>query len=275
MDNIIYLKTIIHEDQTGYIKGRYIGANARLICDYFEHCENFDIPGILLFLDFEKAFDSVEWNFMLSVLKKFNFGEGFIRWVKILYNKPIISIKNNGWMSKDIKLNRGVRQGCPLSALIFVLTVEIMAIQIRKNNLIHGITCVDQEIKTSMYADDASLLLSDFGSLENAVNTVKDFSNVAGPNLNIDKTEGVLLGPLKGTLKSYSGVSFTEEPVRCLGVYVGHNKQECFYKNWTEKLDKIDIVFERWKISWFDMWFNIVKPRFLFKTVDLWSYIIA
>ncbi len=87
------LKNIIHEDQTGYIKGRYIGTNARLLEDYFEHCENFEIPGILLMLDFEKAFDSLEWNFMTSVLQKFNFGQGFINWVNILYTNPLISIK--------------------------------------------------------------------------------------------------------------------------------------------------------------------------------------
>ncbi len=99
------LKDIIHEDQKGYIKGRYIGANARLLVDHFERCENFKI--ILLLLDFEKAFDSIEWNFMISVLRKFNFGEGFIKWVKILYNKPMLAIKNNGWISKNIILGRG------------------------------------------------------------------------------------------------------------------------------------------------------------------------
>ncbi len=125
------LKNIINEDQTGYIKNRYIGTNARLLCDYFEHCDKFDVPGILLMLDFEKAFDSIEWNFMYKVLEKFNFGDNFIKWVKILYNQPVISIKNNGWLSSDIPLNRGIRQGCPLSALLFVLSVEVMATSIR------------------------------------------------------------------------------------------------------------------------------------------------
>ena len=70
-------------------------------------------------LDFEKAFDSIEWNFMYKVLDKFNFGPSFINWVKLLYNKPVISIENNGWLSDDIALQRGVRQGCPISALLF------------------------------------------------------------------------------------------------------------------------------------------------------------
>ncbi len=159
------LDDIIHNNQSGYIKGRYIGANARLLADYFEHCENFKVPGVLLLLDFEKAFDSLEWDFMVKTLEKFNFGEGFIKWVKILYTNPVILIKNNGWLSREINLSRGVRQGCPLSALLFVLAVEVMAIQLRKNDDIKAFDCNGTEIKESMYADDTSLLLADIDSI--------------------------------------------------------------------------------------------------------------
>ena len=241
------LGKIIHEDQTGYIKDRYIGTNARLLLDYFEHCDNKNIPGILLYLDFEKAFDSVEWNFMISVLEKFNFGAGFIKWVKILYNNPVCSIKNNGWLSSDINPSRGVRQGCPLSALLFVLTVEVMALKIRQNDKIEGFRCNDQNIKESLYADDTTLLLNSLDSLDHALETVKLFSEVAGPKLNVEKTEGILLGPLKDTLARYKGINFTNKAVRCLGIYMGHDKDECHTKNWLDKIEKIRIVFEKWK----------------------------
>ncbi len=241
------LKDIILDDQTGYIKGRYIGTNARLLQDYFDHCESKQIPGILLYLDFEKAFDSIEWPFMMGVLKKFNFGNNFMKWVNILYTNPIISIKNNGWMSTDIDLFRGVRQGCPLSALLFVLTVEVMAIRIRNNDNIQGFQCSDKNVKHSMYADDTTLLLSNLESLRNAIETVNNFSQVAGPKLNVEKTEGILLGPLKDTLIEYMGIKFTNNAVRCLGIYMGHDQIGCKRQNWLDKLDKMKIVFERWK----------------------------
>ena len=57
--------------------------------------------GILMFLDFEKAFDSVEWNFLFKTLKKFNFGDNFISWMRILYTKPVFRLKNNGWISRN------------------------------------------------------------------------------------------------------------------------------------------------------------------------------
>ena len=79
---------LISKDQSAYIKGRYIGDNARLILDIFEYCTENNQDGILLFLDFEKAFDSIEWNFLFKTLEKFNFGENFIRWMKICTQIP-------------------------------------------------------------------------------------------------------------------------------------------------------------------------------------------
>ena len=89
---------VISNDQSAYIKGRFIGINARTIVDIFEYCEQNDIDGILLFLDFQKAFDSVEWNFMFKVLKEFNFGDAFIEWLQLLYTNPVYRLKNNGWL---------------------------------------------------------------------------------------------------------------------------------------------------------------------------------
>ena len=63
--------------------------------DIFNYCENNKKEGVLLFLDLEKAFDSVEWNFLIKTLEKFNFGNDFINWIKILYKKPIFRLKNN------------------------------------------------------------------------------------------------------------------------------------------------------------------------------------
>jgi hypothetical protein len=74
------LEKLIDLDQTVFISGRYIGDNIRLIYDMLQFTEENDIPGLLLLIDFEKAFDSISWNFLLSVLKFFNFGESIINW---------------------------------------------------------------------------------------------------------------------------------------------------------------------------------------------------
>ena len=105
---------IISTEQTGYIKKRFIGTNIRAILDVCENIEANNSAGILLLLDFEKAFDSVEWTFLFSTLKKFNFGKEFIQWIKILYTGPKAIIKNNGYLSNKINIKRGIRQGCPV-----------------------------------------------------------------------------------------------------------------------------------------------------------------
>ena len=74
---------IINPDQTGYIKGRYIGENITLISDLIDYTKQKNIPGIAIFLDFRKAFDSVEWDYIAKVLDVFKFGEDFKRWVKV------------------------------------------------------------------------------------------------------------------------------------------------------------------------------------------------
>ena len=115
---------LISNDQSGYIKGRYIGFNARLINDIIENCEKKNLPGAIVCLDFEKAFDSLDWKFMIKSLKEYGFGDYFTRWIKILYTSPTYCIKNNGWISKESAMNRGIRQGCAVSALLFILAVE-------------------------------------------------------------------------------------------------------------------------------------------------------
>ena len=92
------LNYLINDNQTAYIKGRFIGVNARLIQVIFDFCNAQNRHGILLFLDFEKAFDSVEWEFLYQALKKFNIGENFIKMAKIQYGVPVFKMKNNGWI---------------------------------------------------------------------------------------------------------------------------------------------------------------------------------
>ena len=121
------INKLVNENESSYVKGRFIGINARTILDIFEYNEENNKDGILLFLDFQKAFDSIEWNFMFGVLKKYNFGENFITWIKLMYINPIFRVKNKGYISKTCSMEKGIRQGCQASAIIFILVAEVMA----------------------------------------------------------------------------------------------------------------------------------------------------
>ena len=82
-------------------------------------------------MDFEKAFDSIEWPFLFKCLESFNFGPNFNKWVKIFYNNISSCVGNNGHYSDYFELSRSIRQGCPISALLFILVAEMLAIKIR------------------------------------------------------------------------------------------------------------------------------------------------
>ena len=150
------LPDLISCDQTGFMKGRFIGENIRLIDYVIRFTKEKNIPGLLLFLDFDKAFDTIEWPFIMKSLQYFSFGPSVVNWVKCLYSNIESCFLNNGWTSNFFKIERGVRQGCPLSPYLFVLSVEVLAKAFKRNSNIRGIHVNQEEIKVSQYADDTT-----------------------------------------------------------------------------------------------------------------------
>ena len=215
------ISKIISKDQSAYIRKRYIGFTARYLLDVIDYCETSKTPGIMLALDFKKAFDTLEWNFMLETLDKYGFGNYFKNWVNILYTEPTITIKNNGWLSKKLTMERGIRQGCPLSALLFILATEILSTNLKTNENITGIKIGTHESIICQYADDTTLTLGNKKSVAHALKIIDDFFHVAGLQLNIKKCVGLWLGPLKDGPGSFENIAFTNNPIKCLGIYLG------------------------------------------------------
>ena len=121
-----------------------------------------------------------------------------ITWISICYNNMESCVLNNGWSTDYFKLERGVRQGYPLSPYLLVLGVEILAVKIRKNETIKGITVSENEIKVSQYAEDTTLILDGSKeSLKCALQVLKNFSLVSGLKLNNRKTESLWIGAYK------------------------------------------------------------------------------
>jgi len=112
------LPFLINEDQTGFVPGRYIGENVRLVYDLMQYTDLNKLNGLLLLIDFEKAFDMVSHDFILKTLNLFNFGPDIIQWFKILYTNMMSSVIVNGYLSKRIHIARGCRQGDPLSPVL-------------------------------------------------------------------------------------------------------------------------------------------------------------
>ena len=245
------LDKLISVEQTAYVKKRFIGQNIRQMEDIIEYTSRMNIPGVILFLDFQKAFDSLEWNFLHKVLKKFGFKNDFQHWIKTIYNNAFTSIKINGFLSENIQISRGIRQGCPLSALLFILCTEILALTIKQNDEIKGIKVINKnkqhiENKLSQYADDLSLFLKNLEQIITALDTIINFGKYSGLCLNLDKTEGLLIGSLADQIVKISGIKFSKI-VRYLGIYIGTDLVECNVRNWDNKLQNFQKLLDIWK----------------------------
>ena len=119
------LPEIIQADQYAYIKGRTIFDAIRTIDDIMEYTKIQQPSGLMVAFDFEKAFDSLSWSFLFRALRSFNLGESFIRWVSVLYCNISSCVLNNGFSSQLFDVRRGVRQGDPLSAYLFIIALEV------------------------------------------------------------------------------------------------------------------------------------------------------
>ena len=241
------LKRLINPDQTGFIKDRYIGQNIRLINDILEQTVAQNIPGILLQLDFKKAFDTIEWKFIQKTLALFNFGDSIQRWISTLYINSESSIMNNGFCTNPFKLSRGVRQGCPLSPYLFILSVEILACKIRQNREIQGIQIFEKEFKISQFADDTSLLCSSCESVKNAIQVLNNFGAVSGLRLNPSKTKALWLGPWRHKVDEPFQFYWPKEPIRALGIFIPYHQKQNEVKNFKAKVDKLSTILDIWQ----------------------------
>ena len=159
------------------------------------YTESRNIPGLLVLIDFEKAFDSISWSFIYKVLKYFGFGEYIVDWVKILNTNFKATVLQSGYLSNQFRIERGCRQGDPVAPYLFLLVAEILSVLIKQNKDIKGITIGDKEHKISQYADDTSLALDGSPkSLFSALDTLDFFSRLSGLKINSSKTKIIWIG---------------------------------------------------------------------------------
>jgi hypothetical protein len=189
------LRNIISETQKWFLKGRYIGECTRLAYDLIDKLEEDDIPGLLLLIDFEKAFDTVEWSFIEKTLQFYGFGPSRQKWIKAFYCDISSAVTNNGHVSDFFSLGRGGRQSDPLSPYLFILVLELLSAAIKNDPETTGVKINDSEYLLSQYPDDSSLILDDNPkSLDQSLFMFNTFSECAGLRVNFDKTEATWLG---------------------------------------------------------------------------------
>ena len=250
----VIIKKIISENQVAYIKGRSITDHLRLIDDIINMSNNENLPGFVVSLDFQKAFDTISKSAILAALKKINFGPIFLGYVQTILNGTEAAIKNGGWTSEFFSTSRGVRQGCCLSPLLFIIVVEILAIKIRHDPSISGILedspqCSRSNTKLFQYADDMNLLLKTIKCISRALLITDDFKSFTGLSLNRIKSIGMGLGPNKGIADQNVGITWKKrgENMRILGVFFNSGMEASRIKqNWEPKIEEIKKTIMTW-----------------------------
>ena len=142
---------------------RFTGDNLRLVYDTLNFSKQLNKPGILLLIDFEKAFDSIAWSFIEKTLSFFKFKQDIIKWIKTFYNNIKSTVIVNNKPTPWFQIGRGCRQGDPISPYIFLLCCEILAHMIRQNKDIKGYMLFGKELKISQFSTISNTYFRLFG----------------------------------------------------------------------------------------------------------------
>jgi hypothetical protein len=144
---------------------------------------------LIISTDAEKAFDKIQYHFMIKALKKLGIEGMNLNIIKAIYDKAIANIILNGEKLKPFPLKSGMRQGCPPSPLLFNTVLEFLATAITQEEELKGIQIGKETVKVSLFADVMTLYLKDpKNSMQKLLDTINSYSKVAGYKINLQKS---------------------------------------------------------------------------------------
>ncbi len=240
--------SIVSPSQAYSIKGRDITDTICTIRDVVEGMGKDGKGGLVLSIDLNKAFDRVEHSFIEQTMGKFGFGERIQKWIKLIYENAKSCVKVNGILTDPFPLERSVRQGCPLSALLYSITAEPLATLIKKDKEIKGIQIPNGGLSIiHQYADDTTFTVRDIESINKIRKQMEKYGKASGAKINVEKSEIMNIG---GVMVEGSGVPFkiTKDFIKILGVNVGGNAKEARDATWSGVLNKIKQVLQFWRL---------------------------
>ena len=231
-----FLPDLIHQDQTCSIKGRCIQDNCHYLRDLIHEINTENQKGLTLSLDQEKAFDRVDHQYLFNILNHYGFSEIFINWIKLLYNNISSAVLVNNHISEQFQITRSVRQGCPLSPLIYVLALEPVLVNIRRDQQVLGCPIPGNRTdppKVTAYADDCKFILKTHESVEAIFKHFENYGKVSGAKLNKTKTEIMYLGRWRDKTDNHLNIKVVKE-MDMFGITFGNES-----KSWEKIMSKI------------------------------------
>ena len=255
----------LHDDQKGFVPGRRITDHTRLAYEAAHLATVTGTRGFLVSLDQAKAYDRVDQSWLLRVMSHMGVSTDLRALISDIIHGCKSRVRINGGYSTAFSLRRGVRQGDPLSCLLFNFSIEPLAMRLRSTLSgfsVHGLPPIKVSvhglppIKVLFYADDVNMFLSPSDSLPAVVSCLDDTSFAIGSKFNHDKTDVKPLGPpgfvqscfdsqsLGGQSLPGSYVLAPSAPLRVLGVWVA--SQDRASARWDQIYEHICKLIRQW-----------------------------
>ena len=234
------LADVISAEQTAAIKGRTIIENLQLNRDIISLANINELEASIITLD-QKAFDRVDRNFLFKALRKFGYGPKIVSMIQAIYNNIEAQITVNGNMSQSFPVGNGLKQGCPLSMILYIILAEVTIVNILKNPNIKGIKIGPKEIKVSAFADDTTLYIGDNSSFPHLKKQLQESEMFAGVKYNRKKCCGLWLGKNRYNIEKPMGFNWNSYEIKILGYICGNE-----YENWFKVKTKIQKSINKW-----------------------------
>lgn len=271
----------IQEEQAGFLPKRQLKKNIRVILNTIEYYERNNGKSLaLVFMDLEKAFDNISWGIIFNMMEEAKVGTQFDTWIREIYKEQSARIIVNYSKTKEFKINKGTRQGCPLSPLLFIFVLEALNNRIREEKQIGGMKIRNHEYKMRIFADDIVYILENpTESIEKLIEILTDFEKVSGLKVNKDKTAMVTKNLDRKDEKLLSEISgfMVKKKAKYLGIWITSKNVDLYHNNYEIIWREIKKDLERWgnlrlsllgRISVIQM--NILpKMLFLFQTIPI------
>ena len=176
------------------------------------------------------------------------FGPSFIRWVRLLYTNVRSCVLVNGYSTPVFYPSRGVRQGCPLSPLLYVLMMEVLDANLRSHPSIVGLSLpgvLSPLPVVSLYADDTSAIVTSNEGILAVFDTYSRYEKASGSKLNLGKCKGLWLGPWRNRPDSPVAIDRSCQTINVIGVYIGFGDLDT--ANWRPRIGSVSKCFQVWR----------------------------
>ena len=243
------VKSIIGRQQKAYLQHNNVGSCIINLINLIKHTISTKQAGLILLIDFKKAFDSISHSFIENTLHTLGFGPDITCWIKTFLKSREAQILLGGHLTDNIKLEQGVPQGDIISPYIFIIMVEILLIKITCTKNISGITFATKEARAETFADDTTLFMKRTESnLRNATKYIQHFHTISGLACNMDKTSVVPIGTNTNTKdKLCTDLNMIwEDTFTILGFEID-NKLEKLNNNYQKIKDKLKSIITKWR----------------------------